>query len=148
MCQYVLNIEHRCDIGHKTNYSIGFHNRYAIMYIHTHYMGMIYCARRSALPSLRYVRPFRFVRLPYHACTHSLCLGICVKLCQMHECLQFNANNLDAIEVSFVIIARRIYHGTNSIINRPTKKLSIWWRVFFSLHSTTLEVDVFRESNT
>lgn len=36
MCQYVLNIEHRCDIGHKTNYSIGFHNRYAIMYIHIH----------------------------------------------------------------------------------------------------------------
>lgn len=44
MCQYVLNIEHRCDIGHKTNYSIGFHNRYAIMYIYTHYMRMMYCA--------------------------------------------------------------------------------------------------------
>lgn len=47
---------------------------------------MMYCARRC---------------LPLHVSTriHSLCLGICIKLCQMHECLQFNANNLDAIKL-------------------------------------------------
>lgn len=129
MCQYVLNISSvRGDIEHKANYSIGFHNRYAIMYPCTPQLVTcmyIICVYRSnmyarvwcvvpcrAVPCCTLLMPRHITREDDVLCRwclptssthmlHSLCLRIDMVNCVkcIYVCLQSNANNLDTIEI-------------------------------------------------